>query len=88
MERVALDDNFFEIGGHSLLVARLAERLGEELGRVVSLVDVFQFPTVGALAAHLGAGAGDVASGAEAGGQDEAGARGAGRRDRMRRMRR
>jgi amino acid adenylation domain-containing protein len=50
---VGLDENFFEIGGHSLLLARLQERLRGALGREVTIVDVFQHPTVEALAAHL-----------------------------------
>ena len=50
---VGLDDNFFEIGGHSLLLARLQERLVEVLKREISVIDLFQYPTVGALAAFL-----------------------------------
>jgi amino acid adenylation domain-containing protein len=50
---VGLDDNFFDIGGHSLLLARVQERLREVLGRPVSVIDLFQFSTVRALAEHL-----------------------------------
>ncbi|HEU4884066.1 MAG TPA: amino acid adenylation domain-containing protein [Longimicrobium sp.] len=50
---VGLDDNFFESGGHSLLLARMQERLEEAAGRPVTVVDLFQFSTVRALAAHL-----------------------------------
>ncbi|HYO16003.1 MAG TPA: amino acid adenylation domain-containing protein, partial [Thermoanaerobaculia bacterium] len=46
-------DNFFDAGGHSLLMARVHARLEEALGRKVSMVDLFQYPTIGALAAHL-----------------------------------
>jgi amino acid adenylation domain-containing protein len=53
IESVGLDDNFFEVGGHSLLVARMQEGLREALGRAVSVVELFQYPTVGALSAHL-----------------------------------
>ncbi len=53
IESVGLDDNFFEIGGHSMLVARMQERLASALGRQVGIVELFQFPTVAALAAHL-----------------------------------
>ncbi|HEX6910892.1 MAG TPA: non-ribosomal peptide synthetase, partial [Longimicrobium sp.] len=62
---VGVNDSFFEIGGHSLLVARLQERLHGALGREVSMVDLFQYPTVAALAARL-----DAASRASAGGED------------------
>ena len=47
---VGLDDNFFEIGGNSLLLARMQERLREVVGRPVTVVDLFQFSTVRALA--------------------------------------
>jgi acyl carrier protein len=89
VESVGLDDNFFEIGGHSLLVARMQEKLREALGREVSVVDIFQYPTVGALAAHLEpAGAAEEAGVAKADEAARASAeRGAGRREMMQRRR-
>jgi amino acid adenylation domain-containing protein len=53
LDRVGAADNFFEIGGHSLLLVRLHARLGEALGREVAIVDLFRFPTVASLAARL-----------------------------------
>jgi len=53
VERVGLDDNFFDLGGHSLLVARVRFTLREKLGRDVALVDFFTCPTVRTLAQHL-----------------------------------
>jgi len=50
---VDLHTNFFDLGGHSLLLARIAARLGKELGRTVPIVDLFRYPTVASLAAHL-----------------------------------
>ncbi len=50
---VGLDDNFFDLGAHSLTVAEVHGRLQETLGREVDLVDFFQFSTVSSLAAHL-----------------------------------
>jgi aryl carrier-like protein len=54
LERVGSRDNFFEIGGTSLkgvqLIAQLKQRLGVEL----SIVNLFESPTVGAMAAMLG----------------------------------
>ncbi|WP_261808543.1 non-ribosomal peptide synthetase [Nonomuraea sp. C10] len=45
--------NFFEIGGHSLATAQVQARLAASLGREVPIVDLFRFPTVRDLAAHL-----------------------------------
>lgn len=52
-DHVGVDDNFFEIGGHSLLVVRVQSRLAETLGRQVPVVELFRHPTVRTLARHL-----------------------------------
>ncbi len=49
--------SFFELGGHSLQVALLQRHLEERLDRRVPLARLMEFPTVAALAAHLGAAA-------------------------------
>jgi amino acid adenylation domain-containing protein len=53
LERVGVHDNFFELGGHSLLLVRVQRRLRDQFRREVGIVDLFRFPTVGSLAAHL-----------------------------------
>ncbi|NUK00333.1 non-ribosomal peptide synthetase [Streptomyces lunaelactis] len=53
VEQVGSDDNFFEAGGHSLLMLRVQARLTERLGRTIPVVDLFRFPTVRSLARHL-----------------------------------
>ncbi len=53
VEQVGLHRNFFDLGAHSLMVAEVHMQLQHTLGREISLVDLFQFPTVSALAAHL-----------------------------------
>jgi amino acid adenylation domain-containing protein len=50
---VGMNDNFFDLGAHSLTVAEAHAKLQEALGREIALVDLFQFSTVGSLAAHL-----------------------------------
>jgi amino acid adenylation domain-containing protein len=50
---VGLNDNFFDLGAHSLTVAEVQARLQQDLSREVALVDLFEFSTVTALAAHL-----------------------------------
>ena len=49
IERVGLDDNFFESGGNSLLAVQARMRLRPVLGERLSLVDVFRYPTPRAL---------------------------------------
>ncbi|GAA3375588.1 hypothetical protein GCM10020367_43970 [Streptomyces sannanensis] len=58
VERVGIDDNFFELRGHSLLATRLAGRVRSTMGAEVSVRDVFEAPTVAALAQRIGAGVG------------------------------
>ena len=53
VDRVGLNENFFDLGAHSLIVAEVHIQLQQLLGRELSLVDLFQFPTVAALANHL-----------------------------------
>jgi amino acid adenylation domain-containing protein len=53
VDRVELNKNFFDLGAHSLIVAEVHIQLQQLLGRQLSLVDLFQFPTVTALANHL-----------------------------------
>jgi aspartate racemase len=50
---LTVQDNFFEMGGHSLLVARLCDRIEQQLNRRISPVVLFQSPTVRQLADDL-----------------------------------
>jgi amino acid adenylation domain-containing protein len=50
---VPIHANFFDLGGHSLLFAQVQSRLEQRLERKISMLDLFQFPTVSALATRL-----------------------------------
>ncbi len=50
---VGINDNFFDLGAHSLTVAEVQAKLQTELGREISILDLFQYSTVSALAKHL-----------------------------------
>ncbi|MDX3899212.1 MAG: LLM class flavin-dependent oxidoreductase [Sphingobium sp.] len=63
-------DNFFDIGGHSLLAVQLHRRLCALVDRPIGLTDIFRFPTVAALSAHLSGSGDQPAAGQE--GQDRA----------------
>jgi acyl transferase domain-containing protein/SAM-dependent methyltransferase len=60
IDRVGLADNFFDLGGHSLLMVQVHARLERQLDRGLTVVELFQFPTVGSLAEHLGKRAADL----------------------------
>ncbi len=45
-EHVGLDDNFFDLGGHSLLVAALQQRIASEFGPCIPMAELFHSPTV------------------------------------------
>jgi acyl carrier protein len=53
VERVGRNDNFFELGGHSLLSARLVARLHAAMQSELTIRDVFQYPTLAAMAARI-----------------------------------
>jgi hypothetical protein len=53
IDRMSTDDNFFDVGANSLLMVRAQIRLSESLQRPVSLVELFRYPSVGALARFL-----------------------------------
>jgi amino acid adenylation domain-containing protein len=53
IDTVGLHDNFFDLGGHSLLMARVHSKLREIGTSDISIVDLFQYPTVNTLARYL-----------------------------------
>ena len=53
IQQVGIRDNFFDLGGHSLLLMKVHANLAETLGRELPIVALFEHPTVEALARHL-----------------------------------
>ncbi|MGA9773581.1 MAG: amino acid adenylation domain-containing protein [Blastocatellia bacterium] len=53
VDKVGVHDNFFDLGGHSLLTVRVQSRLKDLLGREMSILQMFMYPTVSSLAGHL-----------------------------------
>lgn len=53
VERVGLFDNFFALGGHSLLAVKVHRDLKATLGVPLTITDIYRFPTVSGLAAHI-----------------------------------
>jgi acyl carrier protein len=54
VEKVGINANFFDLGGHSLLMVQVCDRVQAAFGRELSLVEMFRHPTVSALASYLG----------------------------------
>ena len=53
IDQVALHENFFDLGGHSLLLVRLQSGLQREFGCELQLVELFQRTTVAKQAERL-----------------------------------
>jgi hypothetical protein len=66
IEAPGVHDNFFDIGGNSLLLARLHSRLRAELGTELPIRKLFEYPTVHTLAKAMGTDPGADAGSAQA----------------------
>ena len=55
VKKVAPDDNFFALGGHSLLGVKLIAEIQAKTGmeEELKLSDLLEFPTLGAFTSHL-----------------------------------
>ena len=53
MENIGMEDNFFDIGGHSLLLSKVYNLLKKQVNKEITMVDMFKYPTVRSLAGFL-----------------------------------
>ena len=54
IEKVGTRDNFFDLGGHSLLLARVHSKMQDIIDEELTMVELFRYPTIAALAERLG----------------------------------
>jgi natural product biosynthesis luciferase-like monooxygenase protein len=85
LSQVSTRDNLFELGANSLLMVQANGRLKAALGRELSLVEMFRFPSISTLAGHLASGSDGAAATSEA--ADHGKTRGQHRRDALLRRR-
>jgi natural product biosynthesis luciferase-like monooxygenase protein len=86
LSQVSTRDNLFELGANSLLMVQANGRLKAALGRELSLVEMFRFPSITTLATHLASATTDGAP-ARSEAADHGKSRGQQRRDALLRRR-
>lgn len=60
LDAIGVDDNFFDLGGDSLLLTQTLGRLNRTLGLELAMADLFSYPTIRSLAEHIGRGRTDA----------------------------
>ncbi|MBH8567023.1 amino acid adenylation domain-containing protein [Nostoc sp. CENA67] len=53
LEKVGIHDNFFDLGGHSLLMVQIHHKLQKMFAQEISMIEMFKYPTINSLAKHL-----------------------------------
>jgi amino acid adenylation domain-containing protein len=53
LEKVGIYDNFFDLGGHSLLLVQVHNKLEEIWQEDIEIVELFKYPTISSLAKYL-----------------------------------
>ena len=53
VDNVSIKDNFFDLGGHSLLIVRVHQLLKAKIDKPISLTDLYRFPTIKSLTEFL-----------------------------------
>jgi acyl carrier protein len=58
VEKIGADDNFFDLGGHSLLLVRVNRKLQEAFNQEITVIELLKYPTISSLAERLTSGTG------------------------------
>ena len=53
LDKVGIHDNFFDLGGHSLLVVQVHSQLQKIVPNQISMLEMFMYPTIYSLAQHF-----------------------------------
>jgi amino acid adenylation domain-containing protein len=53
VDRIGVHDNFFDLGGHSLLLVTVQNKLAKAFNREILSVDLYRYPTISSLAERL-----------------------------------
>jgi amino acid adenylation domain-containing protein len=53
IEKIGTQDNFFDLGGHSLLLVQVHEKVRQTLDDGLTLMELFEYPTIASLSARL-----------------------------------
>ncbi|MEH2267588.1 MAG: amino acid adenylation domain-containing protein [Nostoc sp.] len=53
LEKVGVNDNFFDLGGHSLLMVQVNSKLQEVINCNISIIEMFQNPTINSLTQYF-----------------------------------
>lgn len=53
IDKIGVNDNFFDLGGHSLLIVRVHQQLKQRVEKPISLTDLYRFPTIRSLTEFL-----------------------------------
>ena len=53
VEKVGIEDNFFDLGGHSLLLVQVHSKLCNLFSKNMSVIDLFKYPTIHSLAKYF-----------------------------------
>ncbi|WP_265445534.1 non-ribosomal peptide synthetase [Acetivibrio straminisolvens] len=53
LEHIGINDNFFDLGGHSLLLAQVRSKISAALKKEITMIDLFRYPTIKTLSEFL-----------------------------------